>query len=32
MSQIRYTKCSKFVIPNVPNIRITKYNILKFRI
>ena len=26
MSQIRYTKCSKFVIPNVPNIRITKYN------
>ena len=29
MSQIRYTKCSKFVIPNVPNIRITKYNIYR---
>ena len=29
MSQIRYTKCSKFVIPNVPNIRITRYNIYR---
>ena len=29
MSQIRYTKCSKFVIPNVPNIRIIRYNIYR---
>ena len=29
MSQIRYTKCPKFVIPNVPNIRITRYNIYR---